>query len=283
MFVCLTATVLAASLTGASTPSYSVAVTRRVGLDAAAALDLAELFSQAVERQGEAMPGKRVSARAFSASLAAANSDPSSCAGAIDCAAVMGKVGEVDWLFALQLAKVGSNVICDATLLRVHDGASLATANKPVRGKDPVADLEALAKEIVAAAQPIQSPIETPVLATTQPAGTGTPSSMPVKTTPKTTAKPMLLGLWPGQVAAIGLAALAVVAVGSGAALGVTALNQADALSSKTTTFKADQDRVLWIARGADISYVASGAFIAAAAAVWLFLGQAPTEGAGAL
>jgi len=281
MFIALTSLLIAAAPAAAGSATYSVAVTRHVGLDAAAALDLAEGFSSALERQGDALPGKRLSARALAASLAAANSDPTSCGGEVDCAAVMGKVGGVYWLFALQLAKVGSNIIVQVDLVRVHDAALLASANKPVSYQEPGSDLEALAKEIVESAQPIQPPADTAAVAAAQAADdTSDAPASPAPVEPGPTAEPPLLGLWPGQLAAIGLGALALGAVGTGGVLGVVALGQSDELRSNVATYDDDRERVLWTARGADIAYAVGGALAIAGAVVWFVLGE-PSADAG--
>jgi hypothetical protein len=105
------------------------------------------MLSNALEQQGEKIPGKRVSPRAFTASLPATSNDPASCNGAADCVAVMGRSAGVDFLFAVQMVKIGANVIFDVTLVRVADGASVATGTKPVPFKKPVKALADLAKE----------------------------------------------------------------------------------------------------------------------------------------
>jgi hypothetical protein len=247
-----------------------VAVTRRVGIDPAAALDLAEMLSLALERQKAAPAAKRVSSQAFAAILAAANNpDAASCAGALDCAAVLGKIGGVDWIYAVQLAKVGPNVIVDATLLKVKGGDTLAAANGPVPFKAPVPALEALAASLVAKAGPLELPPPPPEVPAPAPV-VSAPAVVPTVATPAPAAASIMS---PGRYAALGLGVLALGAVGGGVYFGVTSLDQSNALSSRAPDYVAKRNQALSSARGADIAYGAAAGLAVVAVVVWVVAG----------
>jgi len=155
------AILVAASLAGS--PSYSVVVTRRVGLAAPAGLDLAEMLSVALERQAGQPLGRRLSPRALSVVLSAANtSDTTVCAGSLDCVAALGRLGGVDQLVALQIVKLGSDLMFDASLVQVAGGASVAVATGSTPEDKPAAGLEALAADLASKAAAAATAKEAP-------------------------------------------------------------------------------------------------------------------------
>jgi hypothetical protein len=277
----------------AAEPTYSVVVTRRVGVSPEQGLDLAEMFSVALENQGEKIPGKRVSPRALTTTLAAANQpDTASCAGAIDCAAVLGRLGGVDFLFALQMVKVGANVFSDVTLIRVVDGVAEATGTRPVPLKSPAKALATLAKDMAAKARsmgeplpkaqaavaanpaPTDSPVAT-AAASEPPVSTPPPPPVVVETSPAQPASASVSvssapTLGPGRYVAIGLGVVALGAVGTGAYFGVSADSQSTKLSDRSPDFAANQASVLSTARTADVAYGIAGAAAIAAVVVWI-------------
>jgi hypothetical protein len=283
----LIAAVLVAQ-TLAATPSYTVAITRRVGLTPDGAMDMAEMLSVELQRQG--VPGKVVSPRAFATSLAAAKSpDPESCAGAVDCAAVLGRNSGVDWVFAIQIAKVAGNVIFDVSLVRSRDGAELATSNRSVSYKKPVLGVVGLAKDLAHKSDPMKEapppPPPPPTVAQTEPPQ---PALAPVIVTPSD--KPVTTGgevktssgMTTGRYVAIGLGVVAVGAVGTGAYLGVSASSQANNLSSRAANYQDAKNQVLNTARTADIAYGAAALCAAAAVVVWILASPSHSPNVGA-
>jgi hypothetical protein len=192
----IAAALLAATLTGSST--YSVAVIRRVGIEPDAGLNLAEIFSLALQPSPK-VAGQWVTPRAFAAAIAAERSDSATCAGSIDCAVALGRAGGIDWLVAVQVVRVGTKAVFDASLVRVADGTPVASASATVPLKSPVQALEQLSRALLAnapeaadaapspgsaASVPEERPTSTPppptsVFSRTETPSESTPSSPP--------------------------------------------------------------------------------------------------------
>jgi hypothetical protein len=137
-------------------------VTRHVDVDTAAALDLAEMFSLALERQADQPLGKRVSPRALTVVLAAANTpDAAVCAGAVDCAAALGRLALLEHLVSVQLARLGPDLIVDATLIDVASGTSELAINSTIAFDTPAPGIEALAQALVTQAKAL-TPVAAP-------------------------------------------------------------------------------------------------------------------------
>jgi hypothetical protein len=265
----------------AATPNWSVAVTGRTGIDTDAGLDLAEMLSVALGKHADQVPGKEVSARAFAATLLNANNpDSAACGGAVDCAAVVARQGAVDFLFAVQMVKVGQNVIFDVTLVRAVDGAAVATATKPVPFKKPVKAIGELAKDIAAKAKAMSEPLPQPAQATPPPpppavvaSEPGPKSDEPIKVSNAqasdqpgaSTEVRETQGTPVSRYVAIGLGVVAVGAAAGGVYFGVSASNAANNLRDKDPNLAKSQASVISTARTADIAYaVATAAAISA-------------------
>jgi hypothetical protein len=133
----------------AAAPSYSVAVTFRVGVDENAGLEIAEEMSIDLENQGDGFPGQLVSPKTLVVMLKAANyADTASCKGAVDCAALMGKTAALDRIVGLQLVKVGSELVVEAALVEVRDGKIQGTVKSTMPFKHPEKELAKLAAEL---------------------------------------------------------------------------------------------------------------------------------------
>src|SRR5688500_17467213 len=93
--------------TVAAAPTYTVTVTRRVGVDADKSLEFAKAFAVALDAAAGKPVGKLMAPEEFLGRLSSLGMlEPSSCAGKVACALDAGKVGLVDRLVAIQLIKI---------------------------------------------------------------------------------------------------------------------------------------------------------------------------------
>jgi hypothetical protein len=275
----LTASLLTASL--AASPTCSVAVTRLVGLSTDDGLDLAEMLSGAIDRHGGVQSCREMSPRALAATIATATSQASAnCGGSAECAAVLGKVGNVDWLVAIQMAKVGPDVVCTANIVRVSDAVQIATADKVVPALRPANAIDAFAADLIAkaASNPaVESPppslaAEPPV----RPPAETQPFEPPPTDSPRQPEVEQPSQSHAGFYVASGLGAVAVVGAGIGVGFGVSALAQTNSLANKGSdpNYKTYQQNAITTARTADVSYGIAGAFAVAAVVTWLVWGR---------
>ncbi|MBI3184318.1 MAG: hypothetical protein HYZ28_19465 [Myxococcales bacterium] len=143
----------------AGPPTFSAAVTRREGVEAQAALELAESLSLSLERAGGEALGKRISPRALQVALSAANvTDAATCSGDADCAVRLGQIGGVRRLLALQLVKLGRNLIIDVSVIDVESGAKVAAASARASIKAPEEALAELAAQLARSLPPYEVP-----------------------------------------------------------------------------------------------------------------------------
>ncbi len=281
------AAVLAASLGGS--PTFSVAVTRRVGLDAKSALTLAELFGRSLERSKANPLGTLVTPQAFATRLTTKGlSDPTECAGAVDCATVLAQAVGVDRLVAVQMARVGTDVLFDVTVVDAHDGASLATASEQVPAKKPTRALDRLAATLAPkipafkeSAPPPPPPPPAPVsegngtpppttIAVTSPPPPSPTVDTPTATTVEKEATP------PARYVAYGLGGLGLVAAGVGVAFGLSALTQADACPCNPSdpAYATKRTQAFAAARTADYAYGGAAICLAGAVVLWVLTRQ---------
>lgn len=268
-----------------ATPTWSVAVTRRVGVSADSGMELAEMLSVELGNLGEKIPGTRVSPHALAATLLAANNpDTASCAGATDCAAVIARQGGVDFLFAIQMVKVGQNIILDATLVRAPDGAAVATATKATPFKKPVKAIGELATDLAAKAgamhEPLPKPPEVasppppPVAGSTETAEGPGPvkvSSASPEAGTSTRAEPAEQpSMSVGRYVALGLGVAAVGVGAAGGYFGFSAMSQANNLSDKDPNLSRAQSQVMSTAQTADAAYGIAAAVAISAIVVWI-------------
>jgi hypothetical protein len=278
-----------------SAPSFTVAVTRRVGIAPRAALDLAESLSEVLDHANGRPLGKRVSPRAFVVTLSAANNpDSAACQGAVDCVVALGKIGRVDWVVSLQLVKLGKRMAVDARIIDVARGATVTSMSATVPSKRSQSAIDTLASKLIgklpapapqppvalestvqpsaplasppppegAAAGPEQAPPAPPMVSlNTEPDKDKQTNEVALSTRPTTP---------PLRYVAIGCGVLAVGAAGVGAWQGVEALNAANAANANPKTTAADLNAVHAKARFSDFSYGAAGVVAAVAIVLWL-------------
>lgn len=176
-------TALVLTLSAGQAPAVSVLVTRRMNVDRTAALELAELFSVALEGQKDRRLGQLQPPRAVAATLAASNTpDTADCQGSSGCAAALGKVARLDRLVGLQLVKLGAEALLEAALIDVASGKVLATASGNVPLRRPEAAVQAIAAELSARAPPWVPlpPPPPPALAKAAPSPSPAPVPAPV-------------------------------------------------------------------------------------------------------
>jgi hypothetical protein len=282
------AALAAASL--AAEPSFSVLVTRKVGLDASAAAQFADMLSVVLEKKG--VPARRVSPVAFAASAAGEGiPDPASCGSAVDCVAIIGRKGNVDWLFAAQMAKVGTQVILDVSLVRVADGVSVAAGTERVPYRKPAKAIEKLASQFIGKMTPrepkaVPSSVEAELPAVTPPL-TLPPvvAAEPAEPLPPTgsvegKAAPSPLPL--GRYVAVALGVVAVGSTGAGMYFGLSAQGQTNKLSVLSPNYNANVAQALRTAHAADACYGVAGALAIGAVIVWVLSGPPKAIPAGA-
>jgi hypothetical protein len=273
--VSLFASVLVAATLGAP-PTYTVAVTRRVGMDAQAAMNLAELFAQALDKTKGKPLGTLLSPRAFVATLTSKGmSDPESCAGAADCAVVIARGGGVDRLIAVQIAKVGGDALFDVTALEARDGTKLANISESVPIRKPARALDRLAASLAPKIPPFHE------IAPPPPPEPLPPPPPPPEPVTVTAATPVASGTStteveaktpPARYVAYGVGALAVVAAGVGVVAGASALSQANTAAGNQTSpnYAANREQALGTARVADFAYGGAAVFAAGAVILWI-------------
>jgi hypothetical protein len=253
-----------------ATPESSVVVARRIGLDATKGVELAQQLVTALEQQpgkplGAVLPVSEANERLAKAGFP----DTAVCNGAAACVASLAKVSGFARLVSLQLVKLGGDLAIDASVIDGRTGQSLAVVTRTVKAKALTAELSALAAELLAKL-PASAPA--PVASTTPPPDTTEapptppllPAVEPVVVTAPARAMPT------GRVVALGLGGAAVVSLGVGLGLGVSAMNQSNQLSVLDPAYGARVAAVRQAALGADISYVLAGAFAVAALVTWL-------------
>ncbi len=283
----LLAFTLAVSTLG-STPSYSVVVSRRVGLDAAAGLDLADGLSLSLERVPQP-PGKRVAPRAVTVTLAAAGTaDSASCEGSVDCVAALGRIAGLDRLVGLQVVKIGNDIVIDAAVVDVKEGAPLATASAKIPLKAPGPSFAALAQDLTrgvetwaAPSPPPPAPSAVPLPASlasqTPPAAPPPRQVAPVSSVAAPTPTPRLVGY--------GLAGAGVACVAGGVTFGLLAQDahrSAKALADAADPLRRADFDAAKAATGtrmvvADVLYVA-GALALGAGSYFIIFGEGAKE-----
>ncbi len=276
------ALILAGSLAASGPPAYAATATRRVGLDAAAALDLVEGLFTALQQHRADLKGRPLGPRAFAAMLANARMDPGACGGATACAAALGRIGDVAWVFSVQLVRVGDRVIVDVELVRVADGATRATASASVPAQRPQTALVTLAEEIAGKAPDLEEDAQPPVPKKSEPVAAAAPAAArapePAIRTPEPDPEPPPRRPAPsmgvGRKVAMGLGAASLAGFGVGGYFGVTALGQSEQLRSSSPSYAEDRDRMYGTARTADVVYGAAAALAIAAIVAWIAGGR---------
>lgn len=252
-----------------ATPESSVVVARRIGLDATKGVELAQQLVTALEQQpgkplGAVLPVSEANERLAKAGFP----DTAVCNGAAACVASLAKVSGFARLVSLQLVKLGGDLAIDASVIDGRTGQSLAVVTRTVKAKALTAELSALAAELLAKlpASALAPASTTPPPDTTEapPTPPLLPAVEPVVVTAPARAMPT------GRVVALGLGGAAVVSLGVGLGLGVSAMNQSNQLSVLDPAYGARVAAVRQAALGADISYVLAGAFAVAALVTWL-------------
>ncbi|MFO0601334.1 MAG: hypothetical protein U0228_38855 [Myxococcaceae bacterium] len=245
---------LSLSLLGA-VPDSAVVVARRIGVEPDKALEIALDFTEALRAGDPARAGPLLDAHLALERFAKAGfPDPSVCNGKAACVASLAKVGGFRRLVALQLARAGTSVAVDASLVDGETGAPLASATRMVFARDWQGGLSAIATELLSRWPAEDAPVVTRGPAETAPPVVVTASS----------------SLSPGRTAALAVGGGAVVALGVGIALGVSASAQANQLSVLDPRYDERVAAVRGTALGADVSYIAAGALAVTALVVWL-------------
>ncbi|MHB8876891.1 MAG: hypothetical protein ACYC8T_24605, partial [Myxococcaceae bacterium] len=221
-------TLVALSALGA-TPEYSVVVARRIGVDAKRSAELSGELARALEKQSSHPLGNLVSVTDTAARLAKAGfPDPATCSGAAACVANLVRVSGLARLVSLQLVKVGGELAIDASIIEGETGRSLVAVTRTANLKNPGAELEALAAELIRKL-PVPQPLAAAALPSDAPAE--------VRLTPQDASQPPLLaaspGLAGGQKLALGLGAGALVALAVGVGMGASAMGQSSALTPR--------------------------------------------------
>jgi hypothetical protein len=289
----VTAVLLALALQ--ATP-WSVVVTRRVAVDPAEGLEMADRLSSSLERSAPAL-GHPLSAQAVAVLLAAAsNPDSAVCAGKSDCAVALATLAKLERVVSLQLVRVGGNIVVDAVVLDTGTREKLASANVVVDAGQLEAGFDALASAL--AASLVTSPPSTPPRpAPTPPTPAPPPPSPPtqrVATTPSdtvasTTPKPVAVAVAPsdsavapnptdvskkGRVPLLPIVAggIGIVAIAGGVVEGLSAQEQISKARQIPQIETESFDSAVRAARGtaltADILYLVGAAGIATGAAL---------------
>ncbi len=260
-----------------ATPTSAVAVTRRVGLDAARAIELADrlgsaLLAQKAERLGLLLDAERFLDRA----KAAQAKDPVSCGGNTSCAVGIGKAAGVQYLVALQLVAVGTSLAVDGRVLEVAEGGVLATVTATLPKAPSDAELGELAKKMLSQLKPLE-PVKVVEL---PPEPLQVPDAAPPGDRPLAATGPTLVPA-PGVVvappvpvsgkpAAIGLGVSAVVAAGAGVGLLVLGHSRAAAVDPASPDASRDRTVAKGLAMGANLGFAAAGVLLTGAVAAWL-------------
>lgn len=270
-----------------ATPTSAVAVTRRMGLDANRAKDLADrlggaLVAQKTDRLGAVLDAETFLDRAKTAKA----KDPVTCGGNTACAVGIGKAAAVDQVIALQFVAVGTSLAVDGRVLEVAGGAVLATVTATLPAAPSDAELGALAKKMVAQLKPlvvvaekppeplkVPDPLKTPDLPPPPPLPTDRPiASAPPPLVPA----PGVEAPVSGKPAAIGLGVGAVLAGGAGAALLVVGRNRLAAVNPTSPDAARDRTVAKGFSMGANLGFAAAGVLLTGAVAAWLLTPEAP-------
>lgn len=255
----------------AASPESSVVVARRIGLDAARGVELAQQLATALGEQRDRPLGTVLPVAQANERLAKAGfPDTAVCNGAAACVASLAKVSGFERLVSLQLVKLGGDLAIDASVIDGRTGQSLAVVTRTVKAKALAAELAALASELLsklpAPVAPVASSTTAQPVTPVEPPPPPPPVAIvePVAVTPPPSVLPT------GRIVALGLGGAAVVSLGVGIALGVSAMGQSNQLSVLDPSYAARVAAVRQAALGADVSYALAGAFAVAALVTWL-------------
>lgn len=239
-----------------ATPDASVVVARRISLDAVKAQDLAEQLAAALkERPGSALGTLMPVADAMACLSKAGFPDTAVCNGAAACVASLAKVCGFKRLVALQVGKVGADVAVDVSIVDGATGATLAAVTSTLALKGSAEAMRPLALELLSKLEEVPAPVEV---------RTGVP---PVSREEHATDAPSLTT---HQKVAIGLGVGAVVSLGVGITLGVSALGQSNQLSVRHPGYAAQVVSVRQTALFSDVGYGAAIALAVSALVLWL-------------
>jgi hypothetical protein len=253
-----------------ATPTWSISVTRRVGVDPAKAAELSLQFAEKLTGLGEAIDPKTFADRLSSMGL-----EPGTCAGSADCIANLGKRGGVDRVVALQLLKLGTKVTVDATLFDVATGSALGAVTDTVPMASPQKKLAELAAKLSQKAPPLPPPepvaaVEPPPPA---PPPAPPPSAPPAQDAPKAevltpapSPQPVPMVAAEHKTPALryvsfGLGGAAIVSLGVAITMSIVSVYQANSIPNTDPQFLQAHQIALNTARGADVSYGVAGAF----------------------
>lgn len=255
----------------AAPPQFSVAVTRRVGVEPTKATELAQGLGQALETQGGRRLGTHLAPAAFQARAREAGArDATSCAGAVACAAGIGRAAGLQYVVSLQLVSLGSSLTFDARLIDVGPGLVLATHTGTHEGAVTPAALAELGR-LLLAAWPAPTP-DVPVQGVTTVSPTDAPPTPPLVDAVAPTP-----GWSTGRKVGAGLGVAAIVCAAGGVALGLSASAQSANLKATAKSYPDDKASVQRTALLADLSY--GVALAAAVGAVVAWVQGAPAEG----
>lgn len=264
MFGAVTLALLAAA------PEASVVVARRIGLDAARGLELAQQLASALDQQpnrplGAVLPAANANERLAKAGFP----DPAVCNGAAACVASLAKVSGFERLVSLQLVKLGADLAIDASVIDGRTGQSLAVVTRTIKAKALSVELSALAAELVSKLPASAVVAERPPPPGDAPVKRSEPPPPPPSLEPAVTATPAP-ALPTGRIVALGLGGAAIASIGVGIALGVSAVSQSNKLSVLDPSYAMRVAAVRQSALFADVSWAVAGAFAVAALVTWL-------------
>lgn len=249
-------------------PSYSLMVSRRVGVTAEQANELCDALGRELSKRDLGL-GVQIPPPNFRAQLQESGlGDPSICAGAAACASDFGRGAKLDTVIALQMAKVGGQIAIDASVVRVAGAEVLAAPSQLLKLSAIEKGFAQLSNQIANAlrARAESGDTKNPKVSLTPPIeDSQVPSAAIQPSTQPSTVKKWL------RISSYIAAGLGVVAAGTGITFGIMARQQATALLGTDPMYDQKRATAFAWAQRADVMYISAGGLAAVAVALFVF------------